>query len=129
MPDPIWIKRETIEAFQLDQVRRHGGRWGVRDENLLESALARPQQRFVYESDADLFDLAAAYAFGIAKNHPFIDGNKRAAFVAMAVFLFTNGQRLNAPEPEAVVTMLAVAAGEMDEAALAAWARTNSEPR
>ena len=129
MREPIWVSRVAIEAIHQDQLREHGGRWGIRDENLLESALARPQQRFAYEPEADLFDLGAAYAFGIARNHPFIDGNKRTAYMAMYAFLGANGHWLNATEPEAVMTMLGVASGEVDEATLAAWARSHSEPR
>ncbi|MEM6326680.1 MAG: type II toxin-antitoxin system death-on-curing family toxin [Bacteroidota bacterium] len=129
MTEPIWISRQAAEAIHRGQLREHGGRWGIRDENLLESALARPQQRYAYEPDSDLFDLGAAYAFGITRNHPFIDGNKRTGYMALYSFLGANGYRLNAPEPAAVITMLAVAAGEMDEAALAAWARENNEPR
>ena len=127
--EPLWIERPLAEALHHDQLRTYGGRWGIRDENLLESALARPRQRWSYEPDTDLCDLAAAYAFGIAKNHPFIDGNKRTAFAAMAVFLGLNEQPLRSDEPQAILTMLAVAAGEMEEAELAAWARENSEPR
>ncbi len=129
MNEPLWITRELVEILHRDQLRNHGGRWGIRDENLLESALARPQQRLGYEPNSDLFDLGAAYAFGIAKNHPFIDGNKRTAFVSMAAFLYGNGMHLKAPEAEAVITMLAVASGAKTEADLAVWCRENSEAR
>ena len=123
MREPIWITRDGAEAIHHEQLRSHGGRWGIRDENMLESALARPQQKWAYEDDADLSDLAAAYGFGIAKNHPFIDGNKRTAFVAMGVFLLANGVHLRASEPEAVTVMLGVASGELGEPELAAWCR------
>jgi death-on-curing protein len=123
MDEPRWIDRTLAEALHHDQLRTYGGRYGVRDENLLGSALARPQQRWAYEEDADLFDLAAAYAFGIAKNHPFVDGNKRTAFAVMTLFLALNGRPLRAEEPDAIVTMLAVAAGELGEPELAAWCR------
>lgn len=126
MADPHWVSREAAEAIHLSQLRAHGGRWGLRDENLLESALARPQQRFAYEPEADLFDLGAAYAFGIARNHPFVDGNKRTAFMALFSFLYANGQHLLASEPDAVMVMLAVAAGERSESDLAAWCREHS---
>ena len=127
--EPRWVGRPLVEALHLDQLRTYGGRYGIRDENLLESALARPRQRWAYEPDADLFDLAAAYAFGLAKNHPFIDGNKRAAFAALVVFLDINDHPLRATEPDAIGSMLAVAAGEMDEHDLAMWARENAKPR
>lgn len=128
MTEPRWITRAAAEAMHHGQMRQHGGRFGLRDENLLESALARPQQRWGYEPESDLFDLAAAYAFGIAKNHPFIDGNKRTAFTSMAAFLILNGYRLHASEPEAIITMLAVAAGDKTEDELAAWCREHSRP-
>ena len=119
MDEPLWITRDLAEAIHSEQLRAHGGRIGLRDENLLESALARPRQRWAYENDVDLADLAAAYGFGIAKNHPFIDGNKRSALVALAVFLRMNGVRLTASEPEAVEVMLGVASGELGEPELA----------
>ncbi|MGB3544545.1 type II toxin-antitoxin system death-on-curing family toxin [Rubrivirga sp.] len=128
MDEPLWIARDLADAIHSEQLRAHGGARGVRDENLLESALARPRQRWAYEEDVDLESLAAAYAFGVAKNPPFIDGNKRTAFVVMGVFLFMNGVRLSATEPEATVTVLAVAAGDLDEVGLAAWCRGNSAP-
>ncbi len=127
--EPKWLSHRGVEGLHDALVREHGGLAGLRDEGLLESVLARPQQRWTYEPDADLADLAAAYAFGLAKNHPYLDGNKRIAFVAATVFLLRNGLLLDAPEPEAVVTMLGVAAGELEEAALAAWFRQRTEPR
>ena len=126
--EPRWIQRPFAEALHHDQLRTYGGRYGVRDENMLESALARPQQRWAYEPDADLFDLAAAYAFGLAKNHPFVDGNERTAFVVMTLFLRLNGSPLEAEEPDAIMTMVRVAAGDLDEAGLAAWCRENTTP-
>ena len=126
--EPVWINRDAIEAIHHAQLAAHGGRWGVRDENMLESALARPRQRWAYEDGADLADLAAAYGFGLAKNHPFIDGNKRTAFMALFSFLLANGLHLRAPEPEAVAVMLGVAAGELGEAELAVWCRQRSVP-
>ena len=126
--EPIWIRRDAAEIIHQEQLRTHGGRWGIRDENLLESALARPQQKWAYEEGSDLADLAAAYGFGIAKNHPFIDGNKRTAFVAMAVFMLANGSHLRASEPEAVTIMLGIASGELGESELAAWCRDRGVP-
>ena len=129
--EPVWIERDMVEAIHGEQLRAHGGRWGIRDENLLESALARPRQQWAYEQDVDLAGLAAAYGFGIAKNHPlaapspsvFIDGNERTAFMALFSFLYANGVHLQASEPEAVTVMLGVASGELGEAELAAWCR------
>ena len=123
MDEPRWINRTVVEALHHDQLKTYGGRYGVRDDNMLGSALARPQQRWSYEPDADLYDLAAAYAFGIAKNHPFVDGNKRTAFAVMALFLALNRSPLHVPEPEAIVTMLGVASGTVSEPELAAWCR------
>ncbi len=128
MAEPHWIRRPLVEALHHDQLKTYGGRFGVRDENLLESALARPRQRWAYEREADLFDLAAAYAFGIAKNHPFIDGNKRTAFAVMTLFLALNGRPVKAEEPDAILTMLGVAAGELGEPELAAWCRQRGAP-
>ena len=110
-------------------LRAHGGTPGVRDEGALESALIRGKQRLAYEPASDLPSLAAAIGFGIAANHPFSDGNKRVAFVVMAVFLGLNGLDVTAPETEAVTTMLDLAAGELGEAELAEWIRTNVKPR
>ena len=126
--EPHWVERTLAEALHHDQLQTYGGRYGVRDGNLLESALARPQQRWSYEPDADPFDLAAAYAFGIAKNRPFIDGNKRTAFAVMTLFLVLNGRPLRASEPEAIIAMLAVAAGDRTEGDLADWCRQHSGP-
>jgi len=106
----------------------HGGRPGIRDLALLSSALARPRNRRVYGASASLFDLAAAYGFGINKNHPFIDGNKRLALAVMYVFLEINGYRLNAPEVEAADLILRLASGELGEKYLAGWLKANSVP-
>ena len=122
--DWIWIDSAVIHAVHEEQLAEHGGGSGVRDENLLASALARPQQLAHY-GEPDLADLAAAYAFGIARNHPFIDGNKRTAFVACELFLLLNGAELTAPDADCVLTMLALAAGQLDEAAFAGWVRTH----
>ena len=104
----------------------YGGLPGLRDADLLESALARPRQRFSYDATTDLAALAAACGFGLARNHPYRDGNKRVAFVTMAVFLGLNGLELTAPETEVVTTMVALASGTLDENALADWIRLNT---
>jgi len=102
--EPRWVPRLVVEAVHVDQVREHGGLIGIRDENGLESALARARQRWIYEPEADLPRLAADYAFGIARNHPFRDGNKRVAFVAAMTFLGLNGLDFVAPEDDVVAT-------------------------
>ena len=113
-----------VEAIQFDLVRAFGGMQGLRDEPGLGSALARARQRASYEPASDLASLAAAYGYGLVRDHPFNDGNKRAAFVMMAVFLELNGSRLEAPETEVVAVMLDVAAGSMAEEQLADWLRS-----
>ena len=123
--EPKWLTRAMVDVFQIDLIRQHGGSPGVRDGGLIDSALARPLNRFAYETDVDVIDLAASYAVGLAKNHGYIDGNKRVAFMAMYVFLRINGIRLVAPEPDAVRVMLDVATGALDERTLAAWLREN----
>ena len=119
--EPIWVPRVVVDAIHLDQLRAHGGLAGVRDENALESALARASQRWTHEPSSDVPVLAAAYGFGLCQNHPFRDGNKRAAFVTMVVFLMLNGWGFEAPESEVVTAMLAVAEGKSREADLTAW--------
>ena len=120
-----WLSRRLIDAIHLDQLREHGGSPGVRDENALESALARPRNRFVYDPATDLATLAAAYGYGLATNHGYVDGNKRVAFMALYVFLALNGRELGAMELEVVALMLALAAGELTEDELAAWVRSH----
>jgi death-on-curing protein len=128
MAEPVWLPRQLIEALHADQVREHGGQLGLRDTGLLESALARPQHVWSYDPDADLSTLAAEYAFGLARNHPFLDGNKRIAFVAANVFLILNGFEIEAPEPEVVDAMVQIAAGEASRDDLAEWIRTRVIP-
>lgn len=126
-----WIDLDTALEIHTDMIGRYGGAAGLRDPNLLTSALARPQNLAAYADESDLCEIAAAYGFGIAKNHPFIDGNKRTAFASMVVFLRLNGMRLIAEQPDATKMMLGVAAGESSEADLANWLRNNtmaSEP-
>jgi death-on-curing protein len=116
-----------VNAIQTDLLLTHGGLPGLRDVDLLESALARPRQRFSYDATNDLAALAAAYGFGLARNHPYIDGNKRVAFVTMAVFLGLNGLEFTAAETEVVTTMVSLASGTLDEDALADWIRLHTE--
>jgi death-on-curing protein len=124
--EPEWLSKAIILAVHDEQLAEHGGGTGVRDDGLLDSALARPQNRLAYDAAADLATLAAAYAFGIARNHPFIDGNKRTAFVAAELFLNLNGMTLSASDEACVLTMLRLAAGEIEEDAFAAWLRANT---
>jgi death on curing protein len=107
--------RAFIEAIHAEQLRQHGGASGLRDEGMLESALSRPLQKINY-ADADVFEVAAAYLFGLVKNHPFIDGNKRTAFLAADVFLTLNGWSIEATQEEIIAFVLGVAASEIDEA-------------
>ncbi len=128
MTDWVWIERSVILAVHDEQLAEHGGAISLRDEGLLDSALARPLNLCAY-GEPDFAGLASSYGVGLAKNHPFIDGNKRTAFVAVELFLVLNGFDLLASDADCVLTMLAVAAGELDEAAFAAWIRTNSKAR
>lgn len=123
MATPRWVPRLVLDSVHLDQLREHGGLPGIRDENALEAALARPQQKHHYESDSDLATLAAAYAFGLARAHPFNDGNKRTAFLAAMIFLGLNGKDLDATEEEVVQMVTALAAGSLSEVSLAEWLR------
>ena len=120
-----WLREDVLYAVHDAQLAEHGGLSGVRDAGLFASALARPQNVAGY-GNADYADLAAAYGYGIARNHPFIDGNKRTAFVAVELFLAINGFELLADDAACVLTMLAVAAGELEEADFSKWIRTNS---
>ena len=123
--EPRWLPLEAVLAMHERQLAEHGGGEGVRDQGLLESALQRPINKLAY-SQPDLFDLAAAYAYGIATNHPFVDGNKRTALVASFTFLRINGQATSSDQAENVRTFLALAAGELSEAELASWFRLNA---
>lgn len=122
MNDWAWIQRRVIVAAHGEQLAEHGGAGGIRDAGLLESALARAQNLAAY-GDPDVAALAAAYGFGIARNHPFVDGNKRAALIATELFLVLNGHELVAGDADCVLTVLALAAGELEEAEFAAWLR------
>lgn len=119
-----WINREVIVAIHEVQLAEHGGGTGIRDDGLLDSALSRPENLAAY-GNPDVSDLAAAYGFGISRNHAFIDGNKRTAFVATELFLHLNGYQLTANDASSVLTMLAVAAGDMTELEFALWLRAN----
>jgi death on curing protein len=121
----VWLLEAVLLAVHDEQLAEHGGGTGVRDAGALASALARPRNLAAYGAP-DVFDCAAAYAVGIARNHPFVDGNKRTAFVAMELFLHLNGRALLADDADAVTTMLGVAAGQVPEATLAQWLREHS---
>jgi len=122
-----WVAFETVLIFHDLQVGEHGGAEGIRDEGALQSALARPENLAAY-GDPDIFDLAAAYSGSIVRNHPFVDGNKRTAFVVAVAFLELNGLLLEADEAAAAMTFLRLAAGEISDAELAGWFRENSAP-
>lgn len=128
MSEPVWVRPDVLKLLHGESIAEHGGADGLRDEGLFESALARPQNLFAYEGVDDLARLAAAYAFGLAKNHAFVDGNKRIAFIACALFLRLNGMRLVADQSEAVLTFLTLAAGDLNENALADWVRKHAQP-
>ena len=117
--EPRWLGRVVVDAIHADQLHAHGGLPGVRDENALESALARARQKWVYAEKRDVALLAAAYGFGLVRNHPYRDGNKRIGFLAIATFLGINGHELFANDAEVVTTMLALAAGHIGEDDLA----------
>lgn len=125
--EPVWIEREVALAIHDRQLAEHGGGTGVRDEGALESALARPVNRWSYGED-DLIELAAAFAFGVARNHPFVDGNKRTAWVLARLFLALNKVEIVFEQQEAIATMLSLAAGEVKEEALADWLRQQLIP-
>lgn len=123
-----WVDKQALLLLHDESLAEHGGAQGLRDEGLLDSALARPLNAEAYGSP-DHADLAAAYGAGLAQNHPFVDGNKRAAFLALGLFLYLNGYRLAVSQADATLTMLGLAAGEIEEAAFAAWVRQNCQPR
>ncbi len=122
--EPRWVNRLVVDSIHFDMLATFGGMPGLRDEGALESALARPRQHLAYRPDADLASLAASYGYGIARNHPFNDGNKRVAFVVMAVFAGLNGYEIDAPETEVVAYVLDLAAGTLAEDELAEWIRS-----
>jgi death-on-curing protein len=123
---PVWVLREVVSLLHEQSLAEFGGSAGIRDEGLLDSALNRPQNLFAYGKPT-LAELAAAYAFGLIKNHPFVDGNKRAGFIVAVTFLELNGLEFNATEVDAAIRTLALAAGEMTEKAYASWLKENSK--
>lgn len=125
MKEPYWLTREECLALHEMMLSQYGGSEGLRDENMLESALAKPRQLFAYGKPA-MSDLGASYVFGVVKNHPFIDGNKRTGFMLGVGFLERNGHHFHASEADAAVRTLALAAGEMSEKEFAAWLKANS---
>ena len=128
IPEPKWITREITLALHARQIAEHGGQDGLRDKHLLLSALSRPEQLYYYsDPKPDFCALAAAYAFGLSKNHPFLDGNKRTAFVVYRLFLKWNGVELHAEKAERYQTMLELAAGEISESEFCIWLREHTE--
>ena len=127
MTEPVWIELAVVLAIHDEQLAEHGGQSGVRDRGLLESALAKPRNQFSY-GESSLTRLAASYAFGISRNHPFLDGNKRTSLVVAELFLMLNGLELVASDAECITTFLALAAGELTEDELANWIAENSAP-
>lgn len=125
MNEPLWISEKIVQAIHQNQIQQHGGSLGIRDENLLSASLARPKHFLAY-GQPKLFDLAAAYGYGLAKNHPFIDGNKRTAFAVMATFLLVNGYLLDVPEMEVVEMMEQLATNQQTQESLAKWLEKNS---
>ena len=123
-----WVNRQVLLLLHDESLAEHGGAPGLRDEDLFDSALARPVNLALYEQP-DVASLAASYGVGLAKNHPFVDGNKRAAFLAVGLFLAVNGFRLRATQADATLTVMDVAAGVVDEAAFAQWIREHIQPR
>lgn len=121
--DVVWINEETVTAIHSRQIAEHGGSDGIRDLGLLQSALGRPRNLLAYGEDVDLASLAAAYAYGIAKNHPFVDGDKRTAYVVTRTFLVANDADLRASQEEKYITILRLAEGTLGEEGLAAWIR------
>jgi death on curing protein len=119
----VWVLESVVLAIHEEQLAEHGGGVGLRDEGLLASALARPQNQLAYGDAPDAAALAAAYGFGLARNHPFMDGNKRTAFVVLELFLNLNGWELSADDTDCIATVMALASGSLKEDELAAWVR------
>lgn len=126
--EPVWLSRLVIDVIHQDQIARHGGRPGVRDEGAVEASLPGPRHRWAHDQDADMADLAAGYAFAFVRNHGFVDGNKRVAFMATFTFLGMNGRDLNAPEREAVTAVVALSASDLSERRFASWLRRHMHP-
>lgn len=123
---PRSISKKALLLLHEESLAEFGGARGMRDEGLLDSALARPQNTRAYDAESTIADLAASYGFGLAKNHTFVDGNKRAAFLSIGLFLAINGYHLKPDQVDAIQTILAVASGELDEQSLSAWIAKNS---
>jgi len=123
-----WIDAKALRMLHEESLAIHGGSSGVRDEGLFESAMMRPKNLAHYNENADISDLAASYAYGLAKNHPFVDGNKRAAFLSVGLFLGINGCKLIATPVDAIQAVLGIASGEITEEAFASWIRDNIKP-
>jgi death-on-curing protein len=126
--EPTWLSRMVVDAIHADQLREHGGLTGLRDENLLESALARPRQAWHYATTTDVPALAAAYAYGLVRSHPYRDGKKRIGFLAMVTFLGVNGYAFEGTDEDVVTQFVALAAGQVSEEDLSAWLRRRSNP-
>lgn len=124
-----WISKQALLLLHDESLSEHGGGAGIRDEGLLDSALARPMNLQAYGGEPDFAAFAASYGVGLAKNHPFVDGNKRAALLAVGLFLYLNGYRLHATQAQATLTVLGLAAGEVDEEAFAVWLRQHTSPK
>ena len=127
MKGPVWLDRQSIILLQAESLAQHGGSSGIRDAGLLDSALARPINKWSYSSEVDSASLAAAYGFGLARNHAFVDGNKRIVFIAAALFLRLNGYRLSSDPLDEIQTMLGLAAGELSEEDFAVWIRNHTK--
>lgn len=127
--EPEWLTAAQVQMLHAESLRLFGGSAGIRDADLLESALARPRQLFAYGDNPTIFARAAEYAFGLARNHAFADGNKRVALLAVRAFLFINGIRFEPEQVETVAVFESLAAGTLDQASLAAWLEENSSPR
>jgi death-on-curing protein len=127
MKEPVWIEKDALLILHAKSLVRFGGAEGLRDEGLLDSALARPRNAFHYDASRDIAGLAASYAFGLARNHPFTDGNKRVAFLATGLLLALNGWELTALPADAIQAVMALAAGEIQEAEFAAWIKLSAK--
>lgn len=127
--EPKWLSVTQVQMLHAESLRHFGGRAGLRDAHVLESAIARPRQLFAYGDNPDLFSLAAEYGFGLARNHAFVDGNKRVALLAVRAFLFINGFRVEPDQTQMVDTFERLAAGEIDQRQLVAWLKRNSVGR
>jgi death-on-curing protein len=124
--EPLWLSRLIVDSIHSEQLKEHGGRPGIRDENALESALSRARNKWVYGEETDLAVLAAAYGFGIVTSHPYVDGNKRTGFLAIVTFLGINGRSFRATDLEVVTEILKLAGGQLPEMKLADWVRQKS---